>query len=347
MSVKLFSVCSGIGGAELGFENANIPFKSVGCSEIDKYAKSIFSYHYPEVYNYGDIKEINPKDIDDFDILIGGFPCQTFSLAGKLGGFEDSRGTIFYDIINILQECKPKYVLLENVKNLLSHDHGNTFKVILNSLVSLGYDVYWDILNSKYFGVPQNRERVYIRCILKDNEKLPLFNNITFDSYSNNINKNYKQLNELGNVYPSNHHNGKVYDVLGVSPTLTCSNANETKVGYKIRNNTKQKYKTANNFDGINISYATNKHKRGHVIKNKSGTLLTRNHWATIDENNIFRKLTPVECERLQGLPDNWTKYGLVDDEIKEISNTQRYHCIGNGFTINVIGYILNNGFNF
>lgn len=347
MSVKLFSVCSGIGGAELGFEKSNIPFKGVGCSEIDKYAKSIFNYHYPKIHNYGNIKEINPKDIDDFDILIGGFPCQTFSIAGKLAGFEDSRGTIFYDIINILKECKPKYVLLENVKNLLSHDKGNTFKVILNSLVSLGYDVYWDILNSKYFGVPQNRERIYIRCVLKDNETLPLLNNINFDSYSNNINENHKQINVLGNVYSSNHNNGNVHNVLGISPTLTCSNANETKIGYKIKNNTKQKYKIANNFDGINVSYATNNHKRGRVIKNRSSTLLTRNHWATIDENNRFRKLTPVECERLQGLPDNYTKYGLDNGEIKEISNTQRYRCIGNGFTINVIDYILSNGFNF
>jgi DNA (cytosine-5)-methyltransferase 1 len=112
--------------------------------------------------NYGDIKSINPAELPDFDLLCGGFPCQAFSIAGKRAGFEDTRGTLIYDVIRIVKEKHPKLVLLENVKGLLSHDNGRTFKTIIASLAELGYSVEWQVLNAKNFGVPQNRERVFI-----------------------------------------------------------------------------------------------------------------------------------------------------------------------------------------
>jgi DNA (cytosine-5)-methyltransferase 1 len=112
--------------------------------------------------NFGDITKINPTDIEDFDLFVGGFPCQSFSIAGKRGGFEDTRGTLIFDVFRILKEKQPRFVLLENVKGLLSHDNGRTFKVIISSLAELGYDVEWQVLNAKNFGVPQNRERVFI-----------------------------------------------------------------------------------------------------------------------------------------------------------------------------------------
>ena len=111
---------------------------------------------------YGDITKIRPQDLPDFDLLVGGFPCQAFSIAGKRAGFEDTRGTLIYDVLRIVKEKHPRLVLLENVKGLLSHDSGRTFKTIITSLAELGYAVEWQVLNAKNFGVPQNRERVFI-----------------------------------------------------------------------------------------------------------------------------------------------------------------------------------------
>ena len=133
----------------------------IGYSEIDKYAIQVYKKHFNHK-NYGDITKINEKELPDFDLLVGGFPCQSFSIAGNRMGFEDTRGTLIYDVFRIIKEKHPRTVLLENVKGLLSHDKGRTFKTIITSLNELGYAVEWQVLNAKNFGVPQNRERVFI-----------------------------------------------------------------------------------------------------------------------------------------------------------------------------------------
>lgn len=191
--MKYFSLFSGIGGFELGIEQAydnhrtrkpttkrrnndrTLPLSyirngngwrtgasCVGYSEIEKSAITIYQKNFPEQKNYGDIRKINPKKLPDFDLLVGGFPCQAFSIAGKRLGFKDTRGTLFFEIARIIKQKQPRFLLLENVKGLLSHNHGKTFAVILSTLHELGYDVEWQVLNSKNFGVPQNRERVFI-----------------------------------------------------------------------------------------------------------------------------------------------------------------------------------------
>src|SRR3990167_716156 len=134
----------------------------IGFSEVNKYAIQVYSKHFPEHKNYGDITKIDPATLPDFDLFVGGFPCQAFSIAGKRAGFEDTRGTLIYDVFRIIKEKQPRTVLLENVKGLLSHDGGRTFKTIITSLAELGYAVEWQVLNAKNFGVPQNRERVFI-----------------------------------------------------------------------------------------------------------------------------------------------------------------------------------------
>jgi site-specific DNA-cytosine methylase len=134
----------------------------VGFSEIDKYAVQIYQRYFPDHKNYGDIKLIDETTLPDFDLLVGGFPCQSFSIAGKRGGFNDTRGTLFFEIARILAHKRPRLVLLENVKGLLSHDGGKTFARILEVLTDIGYELQWQILNSKNFGVPQNRERVFV-----------------------------------------------------------------------------------------------------------------------------------------------------------------------------------------
>ncbi|NWF65927.1 MAG: DNA cytosine methyltransferase [Campylobacterales bacterium] len=159
---KAIDLFAGIGGIRLGFSQAfgkNLKF--VFSSEIDKYAKETYYANFGEI-PHGDITVIDELDIPNHDILLAGFPCQAFSIAGKRLGFEDTRGTLFFEVARIIKHHKPKVVFLENVKGFVNHDKGNTFKVVKETLEELGYRVFAKVLNAKDFGVPQNRERIYI-----------------------------------------------------------------------------------------------------------------------------------------------------------------------------------------
>lgn len=167
--IKFFDIFAGIGGFRSGLEKAG-GFKCVGYCEIDKYAKLAYETLYDtkgEVY-YDDARKIKPEELPDFDLMCGGFPCQSFSQAGKRLGFADARGTLFFEIARIAAVKKPKYLLLENVPGLLSHDSGRTFAAILSSLDELGYDVAWQVLNSADHNVAQSRKRVYIVGFLRE-----------------------------------------------------------------------------------------------------------------------------------------------------------------------------------
>jgi DNA (cytosine-5)-methyltransferase 1 len=156
---------SGIGGFERGIELAaeelGITAECVGYSDIDAPAIKTYEEHFDH-HNYGDARDINADALPGFDLLVGGFPCQAFSVAGRRRGFEDTRGTLFFDIARVLKANYPQHFILENVKGLINHDKGNTFRTIIRTLDELGYDVQWKVLNSKDYGVPQHRERVYI-----------------------------------------------------------------------------------------------------------------------------------------------------------------------------------------
>ena len=162
MTIKVFSMFSGIGGFEYGMLQSKHDFEIIGHSEIDKYANQIYDKHFEGVKNYGDATKIDPRTLPDFDLLVGGFPCQAFSVAGLRRGLDDTRGTLFFDIARILSIKKPQFLVLENVKGLLSHDKGETLSRILTVLSKLGYQVEYRVLNSKDYGVPQNRERIFI-----------------------------------------------------------------------------------------------------------------------------------------------------------------------------------------
>ena len=169
--IKFIDLFAGIGGIRLGVEQAckenGIKCKCVFSSEIDKFACQTYEANFHEKPS-GDITKIKEQDIPSFDMLCAGFPCQPFSIAGKQKGFEDTRGTMFFEIARIVKYHRPKIVFLENVKNLLTHDKGRTFAVIKQTLEDLGYFVNYKVLNAKDFGVPQNRERIYIVCFKKD-----------------------------------------------------------------------------------------------------------------------------------------------------------------------------------
>ena len=184
--IRVADLFGGIGGFRLGIEKAGrcrqtadlqeqgdrgisiesnkrqYTFNTVWYCEIDKYAVETYNKNFKENWEVQDITKAEPSDLPDFDMLCGGFPCQSFSIAGKRKGFKDTRGTLFFEICRIAQEKKHRLLFLENVKGLLSHDEGNTFARILEALDELGYDAEWQVLNSKNFGVPQNRERVFI-----------------------------------------------------------------------------------------------------------------------------------------------------------------------------------------
>ena len=161
-SLRVFEAFAGYGGASYALKKAGISHKAVGYSENDKWASELYEKNHPGVPAFGDITKIDPKTIPDFDLFTGGFPCQPFSQVGLGLGEEDIRGTLFYDIIRICKVKRPKHVLLENVKGLRTNKHGKTLQTIVDKLTKLGYDVDVKLLNSKDYGIPQNRDRLWI-----------------------------------------------------------------------------------------------------------------------------------------------------------------------------------------
>ena len=167
--VRVFSTFSGIGGFEKGI-TAAIGEKAefIAYSEIDKYAIKVYEKQFKGVPNYGDITRIKAEELPDFDCLVGGVPCQAWSIAGKRGGFSDDRGNMWWHFIRILKAKKPTYFVAENVKGLLSHDKGRSFEILCEAFCEAGYVIDFELLNSKNFGVPQNRERVYLIGVRED-----------------------------------------------------------------------------------------------------------------------------------------------------------------------------------
>lgn len=161
-TIKVFEGFAGYGGASFGLERSGLKYKVVGYSEFDRDAAELYEYNFPKIKNWGDITLIKEKKLPNFDFFTGGFPCQPFSTVGKRQGELDTRGTLFGDIIRICEYKKPKYILLENVKGLCVGKQKPTFEKILSELDRIGYDTRYAVLNSKNYGIPQNRERLWI-----------------------------------------------------------------------------------------------------------------------------------------------------------------------------------------
>lgn len=165
--IKFIDFCAGIGGGRLGLENLGM--QCVGFSEIDKNAEKTYRLFFgEEEKNYGDLMNIDPKDLPDFDLMIAGFPCQTFSVIGQRRGMCDKRGQIIFGLVKIMKAKNLKYFILENVKGLLNHDNGQSLKIILDELDKAGYKVFWKLISSLHYGVPQMRERIYFVGVRKD-----------------------------------------------------------------------------------------------------------------------------------------------------------------------------------
>ncbi|ANM47459.1 DNA cytosine methyltransferase [Streptococcus suis] len=221
--MKFLDLFAGIGGFRLGMERAG--HECVGFCEIDQFArKSYKAIHDTEgEFEFHDITAVadeSVRGIGRVDVICGGFPCQAFSIAGKRAGFEDTRGTLFFDIARFASILRPKYLFLENVTGLLNHDNGNTFETILGALDELGYDAEWQVFNSKNFGVPQNRERVFIIGHLRGASGRAIF---PFGGNDTAIDSKQSKINKVGNIRKMGRsQSGDVVSVDSLAPTL-CS----------------------------------------------------------------------------------------------------------------------------
>ena len=268
-TIQFFDLFSGIGGFREGLRRAG-NFVCVGHCEVDTYADKNYRLLFDTEGEWycNDARTIEPERMPDFDLLCAGFPCQAFSIAGKREGFADARGTLFFEIARILEAKRPSYFILENVPGLLSHDKGRTFCTILSTLSELGYHVEWKVLNSKDFGVPQARKRVYI--------------------------VGYFDFRCAGKVLPEPETNGaalvqvragsqgkRVYSPKGLSCTLTSQaggmggKTGLYDVGVPIKENTKLGYKLAREGDSIDLGYANLNSRRGRVGHQIAHTLTT------------------------------------------------------------------------
>lgn len=343
--MKFIELFAGIGGFRVGLEACNHRHKAgrqteglrkrksdtvkhpaqrtftcVYANEWNKYVASIYRRHYGEI-DTRDIRDVSTDEIPDHDLLTAGFPCQSFSVAGKRGGFDDTRGTLFFEIARILRDKRPRHFLLENVKGLLSHESGKTFHTILRVLADLGYRVEWMALNSKHFGVPQNRERVFIIGHLRDECGRKVF------PIRGSGGKNLDEL-VSGSIAQ------RIYSTEGVSKTLASEAGGQgAKTGlYAMR---------GRNPDDPSDS-RTGAPTEQRLEKNSQGTT---NTISTVQKDNLWhtgqriRKLTPVECERLQAFPSGWTEFG-INEKCERISDTQRYKALGNAVTTSVIAAI-------
>ena len=221
--MNFLDLFAGIGGFRLGMEAAG--HKCIGFCEIDKFARASYKAIHDtkgelELHDITTVSDEFIQSIGHVDIICGGFPCQAFSIAGNRRGFEDTRGTLFFEIARFTSILKPKILFLENVKGLLSHDQGRIFETILQTLDELGYNVEWQVLNSKDFGVPQNRERVFIIGHLREKCRRNIF---PVGGESKNVNR-VRQIGNLiqTNSYGGNPHRGRVYSLNGISPCINC-----------------------------------------------------------------------------------------------------------------------------
>jgi DNA (cytosine-5)-methyltransferase 1 len=306
--IRTIDLFAGVGGVRIGFEKAG--FQTVFANDFEPKCADTYNLNFKTTpLTVADIKTINAKDLPEFDFLLGGFPCQAFSIAGYRNGFNDTRGNLFFDVERIISERKPIGFLLENVKNLYNHDNGNTFKVIAKTLEKLGYDIKFEILNSMNFGnVPQNRERIYIVGFRKETS---LINNFEFPDVIQRTKNILDILQDPKDIDQKYYYNDKPL----------------------FKRLKEYKFDTGSVYQW----------RRQYVRQNKSGVCptLTANmgtgghNVPIVKDSRGIRKLTPRECARLQGFPDTY--------KLPNISDSHLYKQFGNSVSIPVIERIAKN----
>ena len=314
---KVGALFSGVGGIELGLTSTK-KFEISWANELDKYCARTYRENFNHTFLEEDINNLNGKELNEVDILVGGFPCQAFSVAGYQKGFEDKRGDVFFQIIRLINELpnKPKVLLLENVKNIYTHDKKKTFRIIQDSLEQTGYCVFSKIMNTyEYTNIPQNRERTFIICFLEGKH--------AFMDPSKPMSTYFQK------IFPPKKRTSKLKDI---SYFLE---RNEVEEKYYYR---QDKYNYKELSASIKKKETFYQWRRVYVRENKNGVCptLTANmgtgghNVPLIRDNDGIRKLTPRECFNLQGFPKTF-KFP------KEMPNTQLYKQAGNSVTVDII----------
>lgn len=338
-AVHLFD---GIGGFPLGLQRAG--WKSLWANDNNKYACQIHRKNFKEIELVErDIREVKPEEIPEATLLTAGSPCQSFSVAGKREGFNDIRGTMFFEVIRIVKAKRPKLLLLENVKGFLSAQEGYCFWAIKESLEELGYFVEWQVLNSKYFGVPQNRPRVFIVGHSREGGTTPIFpigkdGAISFTKASDKpegdqagtLEASYGKSKSLGN------HVKEIVGTLTGGAHSGGLHSQMTILSNSVRSGGRGSL-DRHTWDIIQIKRT--KADGTHLLRKYQGetpTLTSQmgtggNNVPLVTEQETYRRLTEKECERLQGFPDDYTQ---------GVSSSQRYRLLGNAVTVNVIEFL-------
>lgn len=305
--LKVASFFAGVGGIDIGFEQTGF-FETVYANEVDPYPVKTFENNFKIKVDNRDICDVKPDEIPDVDIIVGGFPCQAFSIAGYQQGFDDEkgRGTLFFELMRIVHDKRPRFVFLENVKNLVSHDNGNTFHVILETLKAEGYKYRYQVMNAMEYGnMPQNRERIYI-VGFRDNDDFNKFmfpDPVPLTCSLEDVIDFHNQLDERY-YYTPGKYKGEIYDKLKA---------------------------------GMDDNRAIYQWRRQYVRKNKSGVVptLTANmgggghNVPLILSDTGIRKLTPHECFNVQGFPNDFI--------LPELSESRLYKQAGNSVCVHVI----------
>lgn len=314
--MKFIDFFAGIGGFRLGMEMAG--HECVGHCEVDKFAnKSYMAMHRPKEseWHADDIRRVMPGDLPEAEVYCFGFPCQAFSIAGKRRGFEDTRGTLFFEVMRLVKERKPDILFAENVKGLLSHDSGKTFGTIIRTMDELGYDVEWQLLNSANFGVPQNRERVFIIGNLRGTcgrKIFPIGDNAkeTFElqrQKTGTITTRTGSANTVGTYVVGSEQHAQIRQIGNCMPTKTRKNPNQGRI-YDINGLTPC------------LNQATGGGRQPYIVGKEMNSAC------------LIRRFTPKEYFRLQGFPDEYFERAAAVN-----SDRQLYKQAGNSVTVNVI----------
>ena len=401
--MRVASLFSGIGGFEKGILQADQGAEIVFSSEFDPDSKAKYINNQPArmiykknygVEPHGDITKIKSTDVPDHDILVGGPPCQGFSIAGKREGLCGAKGSMFYEFIRIARDKQPMLLLIENVKGILSSGGGWDFAKILIELEDAGYWIEWQVLNSKNHGVPQNRERVFIighsrngsiRKIFpigKSSEMVDEQEPTVYCLDANYYKGPAQQSRTMIKVNNPIHSKNRIYDPVGLSPTINCAEGGgrqpiilcDSGQGRKnqLRNETIPPLRANTGAGHNNVvchstlprSSESKEGGTGHLqrddglsyccdannniaVEQPITTCIRAEHHNTADvhfipeNHNRIRRLMPTECEKLQGFPSGWTAEGIDDKgNIVKIADTNRYKCLGNAVTVNVIEFI-------
>jgi DNA (cytosine-5)-methyltransferase 1 len=333
--ITLLDLFSGIGGFHKGLEQAGFEVESY-FSEIDKYAIQVYQNNFKKSKYVGSVTDVHGRNLPKIDAITFGSPCQDFSIAGKRKGMEGDRSSLISEAIRLISECRPKFFVWENVKGTFSSNNGEDFWAIIQAFANIGgYRLEWQLLNTKWF-LPQNRERIYLVGYLGNGSGGQVFPIGENKRKVDVIQRQQANTNCITARYDGNRNDeGLRIRKDKNSPCLATRKHSDKDVSTMppliIKCNTKKGFEIAEEGDTINYSVPNSKTRRGRVGKGIAQTLDTACNQAVIKSK--IRRLTPIECERLQGFPDNWTKEGTEG----LISDSQRYKMCGNAVTVDVV----------